>query len=166
VVTDYVLRELEKHSFQATFFCIGDKVGQFLDIYRSLKEKGHAVGNHTHNHLNAWKTENDTYLKNVMQCKKVVTSKLFRPPYGRVTYNLTKELKEQGYKIVMWDVLSGDFDLNRSAASCLDNLKKNTKNGSVIVFHDSDKSFEKLQEILPAYLQYLATEGWKSESIV
>lgn len=161
-----MLQELEKHRFIATFFCIGDKVRQYPNIYKSLTEKGHAVGNHTYHHLNAWKTENDTYLENVMQCTQLVTSKLFRPPYGRVTYNLTKELKEQGYKIVMWDVLSGDFDSNRTSVSCLDNLKKNTKNGSVIVFHDSDKSFEKLQEILPTYLQYLATEGWKSEAII
>ena len=106
------------------------------------------------------------YLNDINECRKVVDTKLFRPPYGRITRDVTQRLIKKGYKIVLWDVLSGDFDQSRTSESCLKNLKKNTRNGSVIVFHDSDKSFEKLKVILPEYLAFLKRKGWNSESIL
>lgn len=164
-MTDFVLEQLDKFEYKATFFCIGDKVKQFPNTYNNLLAKGHKVGNHTQHHLNAWKTPSEIYSGDVKECAKHINSKLFRPPYGRITRKLTKELIEQGYKIVLWDVLSGDFDQNRTVASCLKNLKKNTKNGSVIVFHDSEKSFEKLRQILPEYLRFIESRGWKCKAI-
>ena len=165
IVTDFVLKELTKFDFKATFFCIGDKIEQFPKIYKQLLEQGHATGNHTQHHLNAWKTSHGKYIKDIETCSRQVNSRLFRPPYGRITGSLTTSLVNNGYKIVLWDLLSGDFDQRRTAASCLENLKKNTRNGSVIVFHDSEKSYDKLQKILPQYLEFLKDQGWKSESI-
>lgn len=164
-MTDFVLAQLEKFQFKATFFCIGDKVKQFPETYNQILENDHQVGNHTQHHLNAWNTSSDSYIDDVSECAKQVHSKLFRPPYGRITINVTKRLLEKGYKIVLWDVLSGDFDQNRTVTSCLKNLKKNTKNGSIIVFHDSEKSFQKLQEILPEYLNFIKNKGWNSKVI-
>ncbi|WP_292892045.1 polysaccharide deacetylase family protein [Nonlabens sp.] len=163
--TDFVLRELAKQQFQATFFCIGDQVAKNPEIYDLIQEKGHRVGNHTFHHLNAWTASTDEYLNNVDQCAELVSSNLFRPPYGRITGKLTKGLKEKGYKIILWDVLSGDFDPSRTSGSCLTALKKNTRNGSVIVFHDSEKSFQQLQKILPPYLEFLRENGWASKAI-
>ncbi|WP_438968658.1 polysaccharide deacetylase family protein [Nonlabens sp.] len=164
-VTDFVMEQLDKFQYKATFFCIGEKVKQFPKTYDKLLENGHIIGNHTQHHLNAWKTSSETYLEDVTECAKHIDSNLFRPPYGRIKRDITKNLIAKGYKIILWDVLSGDFDMNRAAASCLKNLKKNTKNGSVIVFHDSEKSFEKLKQILPEYLSFIESKGWKSKSI-
>ena len=163
--TEFVLRELAKHRFQATFFCIGDQVAKNPEIYDLVQENGHRVGNHSFHHLNAWNTSKDDYLNNVDHCAELVSSNLFRPPYGHITVKTATGLKEKGYKIILWDVLSGDFDPNRTSDSCLKALKKNTRNGSVIVFHDSEKSFEQLQKILPSYLEFLKENGWTSKVI-
>ncbi|GAL73581.1 polysaccharide deacetylase [Nonlabens ulvanivorans] len=165
VVTPYVLQELERYDFKATFFCIGDCVQRHTDIYDLLPIKGHAVGNHTFHHLNSWKTTTTSYLEDVDLANSVINSQLFRPPYGRITSSIAKSLRVEGYKIVLWDVLSGDFDINRSATSCLKNLEKNTRNGSIIVFHDSEKAFEKLKVILPKYFRFLESEGYKTAII-
>lgn len=164
-VTEFVLSQLAKYQFQATFFCIGDQVTKNPDIYDLVQEKGHRVGNHTFHHLNAWTTPKEEYLNNVAHCSELVDSRLFRPPYGRITTTIARGLKEKGYKIVLWDVLSGDFDPNRTADSCLKALKKNTRNGSVIVFHDSKKSFQQLQKILPPYLEFLKENAWSSTAL-
>ncbi|MFT7285390.1 polysaccharide deacetylase family protein [Nonlabens sp.] len=163
IVTEFVMNELHKFGFEATFFCIGEKVTQHPAVYNRIIINGHRVGNHTHNHLDAWTSKKDTYLNNVSKCSQLVASKLFRPPYGHLTPKVANTLKEKGYKIVLWDVISGDFDRKRSSISCLKNLKKTTRNGSVVVFHDSDKAFKKLQEILPPYLKFLKKNGWNSE---
>lgn len=165
LVTDYVINLLSQYGFKATFFCIGDKVDRYPETYRLLKNENHQIGNHTYHHLNAWTTKKNRYLDDIDECSKVVDTKLFRPPYGRITRALTQRLIKKGYKIVLWDVLSGDFDQSRTSESCLKNLKKNTRNGSIIVFHDSDKSFEKLKVILPEYLAFLKEKGWNSKSI-
>lgn len=159
------MEQLDKFKYKATFFCIGDKVKLFPKTYENLLAKGHRIGNHTQHHLNAWKTSVSNYLEDVSVCAQHIDSNLFRPPYGRIKRAITKNLITKGYKIVLWDVLSGDFDNNRTAASCLKNLKKNTKNGSIIVFHDSDKSFEKLKQILPEYLRFIESNGWKCKAI-
>jgi peptidoglycan/xylan/chitin deacetylase (PgdA/CDA1 family) len=163
--TEFVLHELAKHQFEATFFCIGDQVAKNPEIYDLIQEKGHRVGNHTFHHLNAWTASKDKYLNDVDECSELISSNLFRPPYGRITGKVARDLKEKGYKIILWDVLSGDFDPSRTSDSCLNALKKNTNNGSIIVFHDSEKSFQQLQKILPPYLEFLKQNGWTSKVI-
>ncbi len=164
-VTRFVINELKKYSFKATFFCIGDCVEKHPEVYQELLQSEHAIGNHTFHHLNSWKTANDHYIKNIHKANEAIDSKLFRPPYGRITRKVSNRLRALNYKIVMWDVLSGDFDSQRSANSCLKNLKKNTNNGSIIVFHDSAKAYKKLKFILPEYFKYLEENGFNTSVI-
>ncbi|PQJ31219.1 polysaccharide deacetylase family protein [Nonlabens arenilitoris] len=165
IVTPFVLKELDQYNFKATFFCIGDCVKRHNDIFDLLSLKGHSVGNHTFHHLNSWKHPTNSYLDDIDLASSLIDSRLFRPPYGRITSTVSKNLRKKGYKIVLWDVLSGDFDSRRTAVSCLNNLKRNTRNGSIIVFHDSEKAFEKLKIILPAYFEFLHTQGYKTSVI-
>lgn len=165
-VTRFVLQELEKHQFRATFFCVGDCVQRHPDVFKEVLQAGHAAGNHTYNHLNSWNTTTSHYINDVDTAHQVIDSKLFRPPYGRIKPSAAKTLRKKGYQIVMWDLLSGDFDTQRTAASCLKNLKKNTRNGSVIVFHDSEKAYEKLQVILPEYFKFLKESGFDTHLIL
>lgn len=155
VITHFVLDLLDQHKMKATFFCIGDRVQKHPDLYQLLLDKGHAVGNHTMNHLNAWNTSNKVYLDNVIKANQYINSNLFRPPYGKMTPSINKELIKKGYTTVQWDVISGDFDRTKKANYCLQQLKRYTKNGSIIVFHDSKKAWPVLQEVLPVYLDFL-----------
>jgi peptidoglycan/xylan/chitin deacetylase (PgdA/CDA1 family) len=174
VVTEFILDELAKYDFKATFFCIGDNVSKHPELFQRIKDEGHTVGNHTQNHLNGWKTDDDEYLENIAPAcqgttgrfaKAKIKSHLFRPPYGRIKRSQARKLREQGFQIVMWDVLSGDFDLNRSADSILKNLKKNTRSGSIIVFHDSKKAEPILREILPKYLDWIKANDLRGKSL-
>lgn len=159
-VTPWVLQELKKYNAKATFFCIGDNVKKYTSIYNAVLTEGHAVGNHTFHHFNAWKTNTDKYIADITKCSEYVSSKLFRPPYGKIKKSQRKLLLEKGYKIIMWDVLSADFDQSISKEKCLQNVLKNTKNGSIIVFHDSKKAFERLAYVLPKVLAHFSTLGF------
>lgn len=165
LVTDFVLDTLDAYDFKATFFCIGDCVQQHPFLYARLQEKGHNIGNHTQNHLNGWKVDKDSYLENVSLARKHIDSTLFRPPYGKLTPRKVTGLKDAGYTIVLWDVLSGDFDTDRTAVDILENLKTNTQPGSIIVLHDNAKCHDVLQEILPNYCAWIQSQGWTSKSL-
>lgn len=162
VVTPFVLRALETFNAKATFFCVGDNVAKYPDTYAQIKNAGHAIGNHTHNHLNGWRTDDEIYLENIKQCDQFVSSNLFRPPYGKIKKSQLKKLKTANPKleVVMWDVLSGDFDQKLSPQKCLNHVVKNADSGSIIVFHDSLKAFDRLQYALPKALEYLVAEGY------
>ncbi len=159
-VTPWVLQELKKHNAKATFFCIGDNVKKHTSIYNAVLTEGHAVGNHTLHHLNGWQTNTDKYIADITEYSEYVSSKLFRPPYGKIKKSQRKLLLEKGYKIIMWDVLSADFDQSISNEKCLQNVLQNTKNGSIIVFHDSKKSFERLAYVLPKVLAHFSALGF------
>lgn len=163
-VTPWVMEQLDQYNAKATFFCVGENVKKHSSILESLREKGHSIGNHTYNHLSGWQTDNVTYLRNVRKGAQAVHSELFRPPYGRVKPSQAKFLNRH-YRVVMWDVLSGDFDPELSKEQCLDNVIKNTKEGSIIVFHDSLKAKEKLEYVLPKTLEYLAQQGYRFEAL-
>ena len=162
MITDFVVEQLAIHDFKATFFLIGDRAQRFPAVKQRLIDAGHHLGNHTHHHLNAWKVDTKEYLDNIAFAKANTSSSLFRPPYGKITPTISKNLRANGYRIILWDVLSGDFDAKRSPYSCLQALKKHTKNGSVVVFHDSEKAFPILKVILPQYLEWLIENGYKS----
>ena len=164
-VTEFVLDTLDEFDFKATFFCIGDCVARHPILFNRIQHDGHAVGNHTYNHLNAWKTNRSAYLENVQSASESINSSLFRPPYGRLTPKIVREIKSLGFRIIMWDVLSGDFDAGRSAESCLENVITNTRNGSIIVFHDSQKAKQKLFKILPDFCKTLKSQGFKSVAL-
>ena len=163
VVTPYVLAELDKYNAKATFFCIGKNVVANAGVYEQIIQKGHATGNHTYNHLNGWKTNDDHYLDNITAAGKCIVSHLFRPPYGRIRRSQMRKLSEM--KIIMWTVLSGDFDTGISNEKCLDNVLKNTARGSIVVFHDSEKAFENLRYALPKVLEYFSEEGYRFEKL-
>lgn len=163
-VTPWVLEQLEKYNAKATFFSVGENAKRYPQLLQSVREAGHSVGNHTFNHLNGWQTDNVTYLRNVRKGAHAVRSELFRPPYGRVKPSQAKFLSRH-YRVVMWDVLSGDFDPMLSNEQCLENVIKNTKEGSIIVFHDSLKAKEKLEYVLPKTLEYLSQQGYRFEAL-
>jgi peptidoglycan/xylan/chitin deacetylase (PgdA/CDA1 family) len=163
-ITPFVLACLKQHDAKATFFCIGKNVKASSRIYQQILAEGHSVGNHTYDHLNGWKSGDIVYFKNVILAGQLIDTDLFRPPYGRITKSQVKELVPD-YKIIMWDVLSGDFDLNLSAQQCFDNVANNVGAGSVIVFHDSEKAFPRLEHALPRVLKYLSDQGYQMNRI-
>lgn len=163
-VTPWVLDTLADYDAKATFFCVGDNVVKHNYLYERLLAEGHAVGNHTFNHLNGWSTSHQEYLANVERCAEVVDSPLFRPPYGRLSYNKAQLLRRR-FRIVMWDVLSGDFDPELSEEACLQNVLEHTRPGSIIVFHDSLKAERNLRYTLPRCLEALAQKGYSFRSL-
>lgn len=163
--TTYVLNELKRHNAFATFFCIGKNVESNADVYNRIINDGHTVGNHTQNHVNGWNVSCHEYFEDISKAKEKIDSTLFRPPYGRVKRSQIKALKKMGFEIIMWDVLSGDFDLNLSNEECLKNVLQNAQSGSIIVFHDSEKAFSKLKYTLPKVLEHLSNKGFVFSSI-
>lgn len=163
-ITPFVLDQLRKYNAKATFFCIGRNVQQYQQVFRHILDEGHTIGNHTHNHLNGRKTSDAEYFENIMLAKKHIDSHLFRPPYGRITGFQIQQLQPL-FKIMMWDVLSGDFDVNLSPQKCLQNVVSHTKAGSVIVFHDSQKAFPRLEYALPKALEFFAEKGYVMKGI-
>src|SRR5688572_17623060 len=167
VATKFVLEELKKFSAKATFFCLGKNVLAHPDIYRSILSQGHATGNHTHDHPNGWKVDDDLYFKNIALAANYIDSNLFRPPYGRITRFQAKQVMEKmGMKLVMWSVLSGDFDKKLSLEDCFRNVVKASGPGSIVVFHDSEKSFPTLSYVLPRVLGHFSNRGYSFEKIV
>ncbi|MFA9186968.1 polysaccharide deacetylase family protein [Flavobacterium magnesitis] len=174
-ITQWVLNQLEQYNAKATFFCIGKNIEQHPEIFNEVIKKGHGIGNHTQNHLNGWKTITNEYLENIETCETTISnlkseisilqSKTFRPPYGKIKAAQAKKLRQQGYKIIMWDVLSADFDQSITKEECLNNVLSNTQSGSIIVFHDSLKAFKNLEYALPKVLQHLAENHFSFETI-
>lgn len=163
-VTDFVLDEMKKHNAKATFFCIGKNVAKHPELFQRIVEEGHAVGNHTMNHLNGWKTDNELYLQDVKLCDDLIKSNLFRPPYGKIKRSQISSLKSQ-FRIVMWDVMCGDFDEKISAEKCLSRMKKNIRSGSIVVMHDSKQAAEKLKDFLSELLKFLQDENYMMKKI-
>jgi peptidoglycan/xylan/chitin deacetylase (PgdA/CDA1 family) len=168
-ITPFILQQLKRYNALGTFFCIGKNVVSFPDVYKQIQDEGHTVGNHTYNHLNGWKTENEIYLKDIAEASKVIDSSLFRPCYGRITRfqakNLKQVMKGKEPTIVMWDVLSGDFDTECTPQQCLANVIFASVPGSIIVFHDSEKGFPKLAYTLPRILNYFSEKGYLFKSL-
>lgn len=166
-ITAFVLEQLKKYDAKATFFCIGKNVIAHPETYQQIIADGHAVGNHTQNHLNGWKTENIEYYKNIRTASKYINTKLFRPPYGRITHTQSLGLRRlfPQTKIIMWDVLSGDFDIDLAPEDCLQNVVNASKPGSIIVFHDSEKAWDRLRYTLPLFLEHCKNKGWKMKKL-
>lgn len=153
------MKELDKYGFKATFFCIGDNVRKFPETYQEILNAGHRTGNHTFNHLRGFSTSSPTYFENIQECAQLVKSELYRPPYGQITFSQIKHLSKQ-YQIIMWSLLVEDWNPKLDQAKKLSLLSSETKSGDIIVFHDSEKAFENLKVILPAYLEFLKIEGF------
>ena len=186
-VTPWVLETLNQYNAKATFFCVGNNISKYPEIYSEILNNGHSTGNHSFNHINGWKTSNKIYFEEVEKCEKEIENSflhtpdpsekegklslqirnpksLFRPPYGKITPSQYSFLNKK-YKIIMWDVLSGDYDATISNEQCLNHTIKYSKNGSIIVFHDSLKAENNLRFTLPKMLEYFTDKGFQFKGI-
>ena len=167
VATPFVLDTLKKFDAKASFFCIGKNINQHPEIFSRILNEGHAVGNHSFNHLNGWKTADDIYLENIFKAEELIRSNLFRPPYGRIkrSQEIWLKTKRPQMKIIMWTILSGDFDEAIDGGQCFKIVKNKAKEGSIIVFHDSEKAFDRLRYCLPRVLSHFAGLGYRFERL-
>jgi peptidoglycan-N-acetylglucosamine deacetylase len=169
VATPFVLDLLKKYHAKGTFFCIGKNVLLYPEIYQRILDEGHTTGNHSHNHLNGWQAHTNVYLNDIAEASTVIDSPLFRPPYGKIKPAQAKQvrrvLRNEKAKLVMWSVLSGDFDVGITKEQCIRNVTSNAKPGSIVVFHDSEKAFPLLKETLPAVLEYFSKKSYGFEAI-
>lgn len=169
-ITEWVLAQLRPYNAKATFFCIGNNIEKHPEIFQKINNDNHAVGNHTFNHLKGWETADEEYIENVKKCSVFSVEcsekkELFRPPYGKIKPSQSRILRKLGYKIIMWDVLSYDFDKTVTPQECLDNVLKNVASGSIIVFHDSVKAEQNLRYVLPKTLAFLNEKGFVCDRI-
>jgi len=163
-ITEWTLATLKAFNAKATFFCVGSNVAKHPEIFRQIISEGHAVGNYPYHHLSGWNANNEDYLRNIKKCEEIVTSNLFRPPYGRIKKS-QYELIKNDYKVIMWDVLSGDFDPKTSPEKCLSNVVNNTTEGAIIVFHDSLKAADNIKHTLPKVLEYFTEKGYRFDKL-
>ncbi|MGM1429772.1 polysaccharide deacetylase family protein [Sphingobacterium lactis] len=159
-LTPWVLDILKERNIKATFFCVGENIVKHPEIFERIKNEGHAVGNHTHNHLKGWATSDEAYFQNVQACQELTQTDLFRPPYGRATRSQLRHLAKT-HRIIMWDVLTGDYDSTISPDQVYRNAVDYVRNGSIIVFHDNIKAKENLQYALPKSLDELLARGFR-----
>ena len=160
--TPFVLSELAKYNAKATFFCVGNNVSRHPAIYQDVINAGHSAGNHTYDHINGWKTQTAEYINNVARARKLIQSRLFRPPYGRMKFSQLRKLTRgiDNWKVYMWDVLSGDFDKEITPEQCASNVLSNIRPGSIVLFHDSEKAFDRMSYALPLVLDYCRERNW------
>jgi len=163
-ITLEVMELLSPYNAKATFFCVGENVRCFPEVVRALLDAGHALGNHTEQHVNGWKTSTFDYARNYLKCAEVINSRLFRPPYGRITKAQTDCLKSR-CEIVMWDVLSADFDAKVNEEQCYQNVVRNVVEGSIVVFHDSEKAAPRMLKALPRVLEDLSHQGYEFHAL-
>jgi peptidoglycan/xylan/chitin deacetylase (PgdA/CDA1 family) len=172
-ITEFVLETLAQFNAKATFFCIGDNIRKHPDIFEKVINDGHTIGNHTYNHLRGWATDDEEYLANVKQCDAEISSKvksvngskkLFRPPHGRIKRGQARVLLPD-YDIIMWDVLTADYDASLSAERVLAKALQYTENGSIVLFHDSIKANKNMSFALPRFLEYFSEQEFRFQSI-
>ncbi len=169
--TPFVLDQLKLYNAKATFFCIGKNVELYPALYRRIQAEEHAVGNHTFHHLNGWKSGDNEYIDDIVKASQLIKSRLFRPPYGRIKKFQAKALQRPDgkvgslFSIIMWDVLSGDFDTTLTPQQCVHNVLKYAESGSVVVFHDSTKAWSRMSYALPKVLEHFAREGYDFKAL-
>ncbi|WP_439152243.1 polysaccharide deacetylase family protein [Winogradskyella sp.] len=174
-ITNWVLQTLKDYNAKATFFCIGNNIEKYPEIFKNILSENHTVGNHTYNHLKGWNHKTKDYIDDIIQTQNLIDSKLvnealgaeslFRPPYGKFKVKQGKQIQDLGYKIVLWDVLSYDWDKTITEEACYNNVTSAAKEGSIIVFHDSIKASKNLMYVLPKVLKYYSEKGFKFKSI-
>ncbi len=163
-ITDWVLNQLEQYNAKATFFLIGKNIEENPEIFERLRASEHSLGNHTYNHLSGWKNSTQEYLKQFNKCEELLSTNLFRPPYGKLKKAQSRVIRKT-HQIIMWDIITYDFHDGTTPEQCFGYVKKHVRPGSIIVFHDSKKAWPNLKEALPKTLEYLKKEGYKMEAI-
>lgn len=170
-ITEFVLEQLKLFKAKATFFCIGDNIRKHPEIFKKIIQDDHSIGNHTMHHVKARQTSFLNYIDDTLLCEREISkyislkNKLFRPPYGQLSKSKLSELKRLGYEIILWDVLAKDWMHNITPEECTKTVIKNTRNGSIIIFHDSVKASENLITTLPKILQYFTEKGFVFDKI-
>ena len=162
-VTPKVLAILDRYGVKATFFMVGENIDKHPEVFRQVVEAGHAIGNHTYNHLKGWYTPYNEYIANVDKFPK--ETKLFRPPYGKATFRQRRALHKKGYRLIYWDILTRDYDPTRTPEQMLKQIQRNVRPGSIINFHDSLKSNERMLEVLPKVIEYLQAEKYAIQTL-
>ena len=162
--TPWAMSQLEAAGGRGTFFVVGENVDRHPALFAEISSRGHAVGNHTQSHNSGWTTSNFTYLRSYLACQKRVGGELFRPPFGRINSAQAQAILKRS-QVVMWDVLSGDFDTERSPESCVEETLKSVRPGSIVVLHDSEKAAPRMRAVLPALLDYLSEKGWTAAAL-
>ena len=165
--TPFVIEQLKKYNAKGTFFCIGQNDISHPGLYQQLINEGHSVGNHSHSHIDGWKTNNKKYFSDIDDASKVIKSNLFRPPFGHITWNQVRHLKNQEHKLktILWNVLSADFDENTPKEKCLSNVLDNAKAGSIVLFHDHTVASKNLRYALPKVLNHFSELGFQFKAI-
>jgi peptidoglycan-N-acetylglucosamine deacetylase len=162
-ITPFILSQLATYNAKACFFCIGDNVLKHPGVYQQILNEGHFTGNHTMHHVNGWKLKDEVYLADINDAANCIDSDLFRPPYGRIKRSQVTALKKQmpGSRIIMWNILAGDWEAQLSPEKCLHRVLKKTRNNDIIVFHDSEKAWPRVQHALPGVLKYFTEKGFR-----
>ena len=163
-VTPWVLKVLKEFSASATFFCIGRNVVACPEIFDQIRENGHGIGNHTYSHFKGWDTATEQYLEDVSKCQEIVNSRFFRPPYGKILRKQGRLLLEE-YQVIMWDVLTYDYEMDLKVKDILRKIIDATSSGSIVVYHDSVKSFDNLKKMLPVYLEHFSKQGYQFKAL-
>ena len=164
MLSPFILDELKKYKAKATFFYLGSKAEKYPQLMKRCQDENHKIGNHSYSHPNGWITKNSRYYQDVEKANKLLNSNLFRPPYGKIKPSQINHLKKH-YKIIMWDILSWDFDKKTFPEECYNNIINNTKSGSIIVLHENEKSAKTVKEVLPKILSYYSSQGFKFEKL-
>lgn len=159
--TPFVLEVLKQYGIKATFFMVGDNVRKHPDVFQQVVDAGHRIGNHTFNHIGGLRWLSWKYLQNTQKANELLKTDLFRPPHGWMKTLQYRAIRRQGYRIIMWDVVTRDYSRRLTAEEVLDNVKQYTRNGSIITFHDSLRSITKLHKILPAAIEWLIAQGYE-----
>ncbi len=163
IITKEVLQILNEYKVKAHFFCVGNNVVKYPEMFQEILANGHQVGNHTFHHVNGWKTETQKYVADFMETEQVFSSQFFRPPYGKISFQQINQLKSKT-KMVMWSRLSGDFDKNISKEKCLENcIRKPLRSNEIIVFHDSEKAYSNMIFALPKFIEHALEKGFSFE---
>ena len=163
-LTPWILDILKEYSINATFFCVGENIIKYPELFDRIIDEGHQIGNHTFNHLKGWKFSKKIYIENIEKCEILTKTGLFRPPYGRIKKSQYKSIVKE-YKVVFWDVLNYDYDKLTSPKKCLDNSIRYTRNGTIIVFHDNIKAQKNLKYALPVYIEHFLKLNYKFATI-
>lgn len=161
-ITPFVLKLLKQYNAKASFFCIGENVAQHPDLFKQYIDEGHAVGNHTYKHVNGWKTNDEDYLYDIERTDRLMSTNLFRPPYGRITRSQIKKIRNDnaGKKIIMWNILAGDWVTTLSPDKCYTRMREKISEGDIIVLHESNKSWERMSYCLPRLLKEFTAKGY------
>ena len=173
-ITEFVLEQLDRYKAKATFFCIGGNIEKYPEIFQKVINQQHTIGNHTYNHVRGWDVKKEYYLDNFKKCETAILSQipnpksqipnLFRPPFGRIKRSQAKEIIKT-HKIIMWDVLTGDYDPNLSKERVLSKVLKHTEQGSIVLFHDSIKASNNMMYALPRFLEHFSEQGFSFKSL-